>query len=184
MPRRHAAPVLLAHASLVLATLAWPRPAAADCDPAGPVEEELRTAQVAFVGRVIDIDASVATFAVSEVWAGTLPGRVDVHGLIDDIVDQNSDVGPVVSEDDRVWSIGGDYLVLPIVDAGMLRDHICTATTEWQPELDELRPAKARILPIDSPAPDPGVSMPAILVGITAALVLAVSVLAFRRQSR
>jgi hypothetical protein len=37
-------------------------------------------------------------------------------------------------------AIGVRYLVVPIVDGNVLRDSICSATTEWRPELAALRP--------------------------------------------
>ena len=156
-------------------------PVAADCDPAGPLEDELRRAPVAFVGRVVQIDGSVATFEVAEVWKGDAPARVQVHGLTDERAQgPGGAMLPVLSEDDRGWEVGADYLVVPFVDNGVLRDHICTATAPWTPELAAHRPADARAA--EPPAGDVAFSAPLVLAGVGVAAILGVAALAFRRR--
>jgi hypothetical protein len=156
------------------ATLLAPRMVLADCQPAGPIEQELRTADVAFVGivRATRADATVAIFEVEEVWRGSLGEAVEVRGLSDD---------DRPSEDDRTWIVGQRYLVLPMPFEGALVDNICTATTEWREELAELRPADAHSPPA-TPAAESGVPG-AVLVAAAAFLVLAVvGFIAFRRE--
>jgi hypothetical protein len=119
-------------------------------------------------------DATVAIFEVDEVWRGSLGDAVEVRGLSSD---------GRRSEDDRTWIVGQRYLVLPVPFEGALVDSICTATTEWQDELAELRPADAHP-PSATPAAESGVPG-AVLVAAAAFLVLAViGFIAFRREKR
>jgi hypothetical protein len=124
---------LIATAAIV-AWLALPAPALADCQPGGPLAQEVSEAQVVFVGRVMEIGpaarAGNARFQVEDVWVGQLRETVTVYGLS----------GEQFGEDDRTWQLGARYLVVPIVDGNILRDSICSATTEWQPQLAALRP--------------------------------------------
>jgi cation transport ATPase len=64
---------------------------------------------------------------------------------------------------------------------GVLRDHICTATTEWSAELESLRPANARVVAAEE---DSGATVPTelIIVGAVVLVVAGASVLAFRRR--
>lgn len=155
------APILLL--SGLAAWLAAAAPAVADCDPAGPPAAVLGEAPVAFVGLVTGVEGGIATFAVSEVWAGDVGAVAQVRGLTD---------GAGIVEDDRTWTVGARYLVLPVVDRGALRDHICTATTEWRPELAELRPADARLFP-GAPV---SLSVPGGVIGVVAAGLVIVAV--------
>ena len=168
----------MAAATLALVLLA-PARAVADCQPAGPIEQALAGAPVAFVGTVTAVDGPAARFAVAEVWAGSVSASVEVRGLGDGGPDTGFGAG--ISEDDRHWVDGATYLVVPMVDGGILRDHLCTATTEWRPELDALRPADARIL---AGEPAPSQAPPAALLVIVAAIavVAAGAFLAFRRR--
>ncbi|MDQ2674070.1 MAG: hypothetical protein M3Y40_05395 [Chloroflexota bacterium] len=149
------------------------RPVAADCQPAGPIQEELPRAQVAFVGTAVDVVGSMATFEVHEIWAGMVPNPVEVHGLTS---------GVEFSEDDRRWDVGTRYLVVPIVDGDVLRDSLCTATMDWHSDLLALRPRTAEILgagPEEAPMAVP----PALLLAGGVIVVLAgASWLAFRRR--
>lgn len=158
-------------------------PAAADCQPAGLIEEALPAAPIAFIGVVTELDGPVATFAVREVWAGDVPDEVEVRGLADDVGGVDAGLGVGFSEDDRQWTAGGTYLVVPWVDGIVLRDSICTATTEWRPDLETLRPTTARIVGAESSG---GVSVPPAVLAAGGVLLLigAVSVLAFRRGER
>ena len=155
-------------------------PVAADCEPAGPAQEALPTAPIAFIGTAASVEGPVATFAVREVWAGEVPDTVEVRGLADEVgVDVGFGAGS--SEDDRQWTPGETYLVVPFLDGAVLRDSICTATTEWNPELEALRPADARIVTAEETAGPP---MPTelILVGAVVLFLAGASVLAFRRR--
>lgn len=170
----------LVFSALLLAWLAFAAPAHADCERPGPIDAMLPEAPVAFVGTVVALEGPVATFAVEEVWAGEVGDSVEVRGLFDELGGPNAGMGAGVSEDDRHWTLGTRYLVLPWVADGVLRDHICTATTEWTSELGSLRPADARVLAAEeAPATVP---TPILIAGIGVLLVAAASVLAFRRR--
>ena len=155
-------------------------PVAADCQPAGPVQEALPAAPIAFVGSVAAVDGPVATFAVREVWAGEVPDTVEIRGLADD-AGVDAGFGAGFSEDDRHWAEGETYLVVPFLDGAVLRDSICTATTEWSPELEALRPASARIVGGEEAG---GANLPTelVLVGAVVLLVAGASMIAFRRR--
>ncbi len=158
---------------LALGLALLPGPVAADCQPAGPIQEELPRAEIAFVGTAVDVAGSMATFEVHEVWAGTVPNPVEVHGLTS---------GVEFSEDDRRWEEGARYLVVPFVEGEVLRDSFCTPTTEWQPELTALRPASAQI--IGEKPEESGVSVPPalLLTGAVILVVVGASAFAFRRR--
>jgi hypothetical protein len=167
---------------IALAALAGQPPrAAADCAPMGTAAEALPASEVAFVGEVTGVDGPVAQLAVREIWAGDLPSTVEVRGLNDAAGGEDVGWGPGMSEDDRTWTLGETYLVIPYVDGNVLRDSICSATTVWSPELEELRPADARAV---SPgrAESTGPTVPAWLAiaGVAVVLVAGASVLAFR----
>ena len=168
----------MAAATLALVLLA-PSRAVADCQPAGPIEQALAAAPVAFVGTVTAVDGPSARFAVAEVWAGSVGADVEVRGLGDGGPDTGFGAG--FSEDDRHWVDGATYLVVPMIDGAILRDHLCTATTEWGPDLEQLRPADARIL---AGEPEPAQAPPvAILAMMAAVAVIGVgALLAFRRR--
>jgi hypothetical protein len=173
-------PTLVSAAILVWLLAA--APATADCDLAGPIEQELPNAPVAFVGTVAELDGPIATFSVSEVWAGEVAEVVTVRGLFDDVGRPDGGAGAGFSEDDRQWTQGETYLVLPYIDGGVLRDNQCTPTTEWRPELEQLRPDDARILGGRAPTRGEGAPIALILVALVAVLVAGASVLAFRRR--
>jgi hypothetical protein len=158
-----------------LAALAWlvgAGPVAADCQLAGPIEEELARAPIAFVGTAAEVIGSMARFEVHEVWSGAVANGVEVHGLTS---------GVEFSEDDRRWEAGTRYLVVPIIEGQVLRDSICTATTEWRAELAALRPATARIVE-GEPAGEVAFPSALILVGAVVLLLGGISLLAFRRR--
>ncbi len=156
----------------LLALLGGAGPVAADCQLAGPIEEELPAAPIVFVGTATEVIGSMARFEVHEVWAGTVANGVEVHGLTS---------GVEFSEDDRRWEAGTRYLVVPIVEGQVLRDSICSSTTEWREELEALRPATARLVEGE---PAGGVAFPPalILVGAVVPVLGLVSLLAFRRR--
>lgn len=179
MTRRGTALALGVLAGVLVST----SPVAADCQPAAPIEQSLPQAQVAFVGTVTDVNGAVATLAVREVWAGEVEDIVVVQGMFEDLggVDPNVGAGGGLSEDDRLWTAGETYLVVPWVDGAVLRDSICTATTAWSSDLEPLRPEDARILVAEEPE---GLSIPPdlIVLGVVAAVVVGASALAFRRR--
>jgi hypothetical protein len=168
----------------VAATLVWltaAGPVAADCDLAGPIEEAMPDAPVAFVGTVVELDGPIATFTVSEVWKGEVAEVVTVRGLFDGVGRPDGGLGAGFSEDDRQWTEGETYLVVPWIDGGVLRDSQCTATTEWRPELEVLRPEGARIVTNEA-ARGGTVPLELVLVAVVLAVVAGGSAVAFRRR--
>lgn len=169
--------------ALLVATLATATPVAADCGPVGTPAEVLPTAEVAFVGTVTEVDGSLAHFDVLEDWTDTVGDTVDVVGLAH-MLPRGGDPG-AMAEDDRSWVAGATYLVIPFVDGELLRDHICSATTEWRDDLAALRPPGVEGVVVGTaPAEAPsGPPLPLLLIGTAAIAVAGVSVLAFRRRS-
>lgn len=162
--------LLIAAAALALLTLGPPR-ASADCAPADPIDQALRTAPVAFVGTVTVSNGPIATIEVREVWAGSVGRTVEVRGSSD---------GPGFAEDDRTWTDGASYLVLPWVDGDVLRESWCTATTEWRPELAALRPPGATVY--EPAAPEDAPPMALLLLAAAAVIVLLIGAVAFARR--
>ena len=164
---------LLPAAGLLLTTLIAPAVVRADCQPASSVEEALASAPVAFVGTVVAAQAGApgATLRVDEVWVGTVPETVVVRGMGDG----------VFMEDDRHWTMGATYLVIPYLEGGVLRVHICTATTEWRDDLAALRPPDAHAPEDAASGPDvPGAILAVVAV---AAVLTIVAGYAFRRRA-
>jgi len=156
----------------ILVPLVVAMPVTADCQPAGPLEEALADAPVAFVGTAVEVVRSMARFEVHEVWAGAVANGVEVHGLTS---------GVEFGEDDRGWEAGTKYLVVPFIDGQVLRDSICTATTEWSAEVELLRPEDARVLSAetaDGATIDPAV----VLAGLVILVLAGASAIAFRRH--
>ena len=160
---------LAALTSLSLGTAA----ARADCQMAGPLEEELSTAEVAFVGTVTEVVGSMAFIEVDEVWAGPVGRTVEVHGLTS---------GVEFSEDDRHWEQGTTYLVIPYVEANVLRDSICSATVEWNDGLADLRPADAVVHGEEAPASSSPLPVVPLAVAAVVLATVGISFLAFRRR--
>jgi hypothetical protein len=169
---------LIATATL-LALLVPASRAAADCQMAGPIEEVLPTAPVAFVGTAAEVEGPIARFVVAEVWAGAIGATVEVRGL-GDPGGPDTGFGAGFSEDDRHWVEGTTYLVLPVVDGDVLRDHLCTATTEWRAELEALRPEGAGV--VEPPAADATPPTAILLLAAAVAVVVIGAVVAFRRR--
>jgi hypothetical protein len=157
----------------MLAWLLGTGPVAADCQLAGPIEEELPAAPIVFVGTATEVIGSMARFEVHEVWSGAVANGVEVHGLTS---------GVEFSEDDRRWEAGTRYLVVPIIEGQVLRDSICTPTTEWRPKLEALRPATARVVESGEPAGEVAFPPALILAGAVILLLGGISLLAFRRR--
>jgi len=170
---------------LAVTTLAWltaAAPALADCDPAGPIEQELPDAPVAFVGVVTEVAVGSARFAVEEIWAGAVGNAVEVLGLGAVPGRGGPADGVGLLEDDRVWEVGETYLVLPVVHEGALVDHQCTATTTWRDELAHLRPADARIVGTAGLSESAEFPVTPILIAVVVVAVGVASTIAFRRR--
>lgn len=167
--------------AFLVAMLATATPVTADCDLVGTPAEVLPTAEVAFVGTVVQVDGSLARFDVLEDWTDTVDDSVEVVGLR---AHRGGDPN-MMTEDDREWHFGATYLVIPSVTGNVLQDHICTATTEWREDLGALRPpgveaAVGGAAPTEAPSSPP---LPVLLIGVAAVVVAGVSVLAFRRRT-
>ena len=132
----------------------------------------LPEAQIAFVGTVVAVEGPAATFAVREVWAGAVADRIQVRGLSDRIGEADTGFGAGFTEDDRHWTEGATYLVIPWVDGGVLRDSVCTATAEWRAEFEDLRPSDARVVAATEEAPAL-VPTPILIAGIGVLLLAA-----------
>lgn len=132
----------------LLLVLMWPaRPASASCVPPEPLAARVAEAPVVFVGTVLSTanDDRVAQVRVEEVWKGPkLPDQVEVRGT------QFSAQENARSSVDRTFRIAVRYLFVPrddgdsssaAVGTSVFDDHLCTATQEYRPDLDEFRPA-------------------------------------------
>ena len=126
----------------------------------------------AVTGVGITLSEPQARLARERLAAAGVADRVEVRGLTD--LPET-----MVGEDDRQWQAGSTYLVFPIVDGDVLRDSICTATSEWTPELEQFRPADARLVAGDGSEPAP---IGPIAVGVVILAVAGASAFAFRRQ--
>ena len=140
----------------ILLAVLWPaRPAHASCyDDPGPLRERLAQAPVAFVGTVQSTTNRdrFAIIAVEEVWRGSsLPDLVEVHGT-------SLDNEFAMTSNDRSFTVGVRYLIVPTsaAEAGnVFYDNQCSATREYSPELDELRPLDDAPEAADEPAEAP-----------------------------
>lgn len=145
------------------ALTAFGSPAFADCArDERPLDVQVATAPIAFVGRVVALDATMTTadFEVEEVWrGGPLPGYLRVHG--------GTGEPGVVSSVDRTYQPGQRYLVAPYLDGDRLRDNSCTMTRPVDAEVEAARPADAE--PASSePEDEPTSSTPWLLIGVGA----------------
>ena len=174
-------PAHLSAASLLAIVLGLlPAAARASCAEFPPLEQHLEQAAVVFVGTIADLadDDRTALVDVEEIWrGGPMPAQVTVYGSAapDD---------PGMTSVDRTYTDSGRYLFAVTVDEqGRLRDDSCTATREWSPDLDKLRPAT-----VVTPAPaederDGGLPVPVVGVATLLLAIGAVSVFAFRARS-
>ena len=144
----------------ILLAVLWPAsPAHASCysEPRS-LAEQLAHAPAAFVGTVQSTTnrGRVAHVAVEEVWkGGALPSSVEVRGT--PLTDENA-----MTSNDRSFTAGVRYLFVPqgMTDGGTaFSDNVCTATQEYGPHLDELRPhsgTEEGAPPSGEPAAEPG----------------------------
>lgn len=185
---------------LVLCLLLMPlfasRPAAAGkcISPAKPEAASLEKAPIAFVGTVVSTSnhSRVADVRVEEVWKGpVLPEAVEVRGT-----SLPAEANAIMSLD-RSFRPRARYLFVPR-DRGattessgvpVFDDNVCTATREYLPEFDELRPASVtRPLHVDRPATGDGdtggVPILALAIILVAGLVVAALVARVRSLRR
>lgn len=111
--------------------------ASASCLVPPPLDVGLAEAQTVFVGRVIDLanQGRTATFAVEEVWKGTMAEEAVVVG---------GPSGNAFTSVDRTFQEGTRYLVIPVRGAGSsFADNACTLTQPYTQELATFRPEDA-----------------------------------------
>ena len=112
---------------LVAAAVVAPASAAyAQCGSAGAVQDRLASAEVAFVGRVVDRSNRdrTAVMQVLEVWKGErLPSQVTVNGGPEDLSQQTAV--------DRTFLLSQIYLVMPANARPPFRDSLCSGTQLW-----------------------------------------------------
>lgn len=104
------------------------------------IAEAVVSGESVFVGTVTAVrnNHRWALVRVEEIWSGPdLPDTIEVRGS--EIVDPNA-----WTDIDRTFLAGRRYLFDPEVQAGVLRDHGCTATSLWVDELLRFRPAAVR----------------------------------------
>lgn len=120
-------------------------PAASSCGPTPSIEENLQTADLVFVGTVVELNNRNrwATFTLEEVWKGE-PGspRLDVRG---------GPPGNVATSVDRTFEIDARYLVFATRGDRHWEDNICSATREYDQSLDRFKPAGARTVSTTTP---------------------------------
>lgn len=137
---------VLVIALVVAVSLLISRPAAASCLSAESVAASVANAEVVFVGTVLSTANRdrVAQVRVEEVWKGRiLSDQVEVHGT--PFAPQDNAATSV----DRTFRPGVRYLFVPRGESAspaasgvpVFEDGLCTATQEYHPNLDGLRPA-------------------------------------------
>ena len=112
--------------------------AGASCLEPPPLEVGLAEAHTVFVGTVIDLanQSRTATFAVEEVWKGTVAEEAVVMG---------GPNGNALTSVDRGFEVGTRYLVVPVRGAGSsFEDNACTLTQLYTQDVATLRPEDSR----------------------------------------
>jgi hypothetical protein len=169
LPRWITLPTLLG--SLGVALLALPPAVLADCMMPPPVEEAAQTAEIVFVGTVVETmnRNSWASVAVEEVWRGPdHPMNVVVKG---------GSGGDMISSVDRAFEPGMKYLFFPYADeTGGLADNSCTNTVQWSADLAQLRPADAR-QPLGAPGAEGGFDVAGVIAPLGVAILVATALL-------
>jgi hypothetical protein len=176
------------------ASVATSRPAAASCPSTECAATSIANAEVAFVGTVLSTASRdrVARVRVEEVWKGrALPEQVEVRGT------SSQGQGSPATSGDRSFRLGVRYLFVPHGGSAspaanglpIFTDGACTATQEYHPNLDRLRPASdasARTsVHTDAPASTEGHPVPVLplAVGVAAAVAVGAVLGAVARHS-
>ncbi|MBA2725106.1 MAG: hypothetical protein H0U53_03875 [Actinobacteria bacterium] len=123
-----------------------PTHAVASCGIAPPVPEAIEQARHVFVGEVVELknDQRTALVAVTDVWKGDVPERVEVHGGMR--LPQDPDTYTSI---DRTYDLNKTYLFFPSErEENYFRD-ICTRTSV-------MRQRFLRFRPQDASTPSPG----------------------------
>lgn len=173
---RNARLVLVIPAGLAMALVA--SPARGSCAAPPGLAEHLASADVVFVGTVVELSNAdrTAVVAVEETWTGpALAATITVQGGPDDPT--------IASSVDRTFVLGGHYLFAVLSAEGKLWDNICSATREWVPELAAMRPDEVSRPPeATEPISEERFPVATLVVGAVALLLAGVSVLAFRAR--
>jgi hypothetical protein len=120
-------------------------PASASCAPTPSIEESLRSADLVFVGTVVELNNRNrwATFTLEEVWKGDpRTTRLDVRG---------AEPGEETTVD-RTFEPDMRYLVFARQGELHWEDNACSATREYDPSLDRFKPTSARTVGTTIPA--------------------------------
>lgn len=123
-------------------------PAAGSCAPPIPLDQAIAEAPYVFVGTVAELrfEDRFAVFDVEDVWKGDLAGQALVNGgpSLADLEAAAADGLGVATSVDRTYGLGQRYLVVSHgLDDGVLLDNACSATSDYDDNLDRFRPATA-----------------------------------------
>jgi hypothetical protein len=150
-----------------LALLASPATTLADCMMPPPIEDAVKSAEIAFVGTVTTTSNrnSWASVQVEEVWRGPdQPVTVVIKG---------GPGGNAATSVDRAFEPGVKYLFFPYADPTLgLADNSCSSTTPWAEAMVALRPADVREPIGADPAPS-GFDVSGLLLPLGAAVIVA-----------
>ena len=180
-PIRRPALALALSLGAAFGLLAAPSATLASCAMIPEVQDAVKTADILFVGTVVETSNGDrwATVAVKEIWRGPdQPARVVIRGGPD---------GNAATSVDRAFRVGVDYLFFPRIDSGVLTDNACSNTTEWRGELAGLRPGDARApigaAPGEKPFDIMSIAVPAGVALLVGGLLLGVGLLARGRDA-
>jgi hypothetical protein len=190
---RHAARTVLLAASILLAAilqLTATAPAAyAACST--PVDQvaAMRQASTVFVGHVTAVEdiSRKATMRVLEIWkGGDIGTEVVVNGSVAGT--------PQIGVDDRVYTAGATYLVVPFGSRSPFLDEACSGTTLYSPtglipaQYHEALGASEPRIPgaaaAPAPADDSGGGPSLYMLGGAGAVILALLLFTLRRGSQ
>ena len=158
--------------------LAAPGAVLADCMAPPPIEESVETAEIVFVGTVVETSSNNtwASVSVEEIWRGPDLGK--------NVVVKGGPGGDTMTSVDRFFEAGVKYLFLPYVDQeqGGLADNSCTNTQPFMIDMAKLRPADARVPIEEAAAASQGIDLDALLpfalVGVVFVALLGIGLIA------
>ncbi len=140
----------IAVAVLLIPMVGLAAPASASCAPPLPIGQALDEASYVFVGTVTALrsDDRYATLDVEEVWRGDLAATVEVNGGPSpaDVGAAEADGLSISTSVDRTYTLDQRYLVVSSgMEAGVLADNACSATTEYTDDFDQFRPVDSYV---------------------------------------
>lgn len=163
LPVRGLQAAMAATLAVCAALLGTARSADASCGVMGgaPPANPYAQAPVVFVGTVASTThgGRLAVVDVESVWNGPdLPPRLEVRGSPAILTPVPAGMG-VATSVDRHFQAGGRYLFVPANRQPPFEDNSCSLTRVYAPDVDALRPARARppLLPL---ATDPAGALP------------------------